>query len=122
MYYPFNVDIGLLNEAAKVLMMYKDFTSFSKRKTQVKTFECEISKSEWIFENDCLVYNVVANRFLRGMVKGLVGTMLRVGRKIISTEDLRSIIESKDCQRADFSPPSRGLFLMRVNYPENFFL
>jgi tRNA pseudouridine38-40 synthase len=68
-----------------------------------------------------LVYRVRANRFLRGMVKGLVGTMLQAGRGKIGEEDFRKIIESKDCTGADFTPPSHGLFLCSVNYPPGYF-
>jgi len=117
-YYPFKLDIDLLQKAASIVIEYNDFESFSKRKTQVKSFQCSIQKSHWYFDNDCLVYNVVANRFLRGMVKGLVGTMLKVGRNIVSTEEFKNIIESKNCRNADFSPLSQGLFLTAVKYPD----
>jgi tRNA pseudouridine38-40 synthase len=72
-------------------------------------------------EKDYLIYKVIANRFLRGMVRGLVGTMLKVGRGSIPLEQLNHIIESGDCSRADFSVPSKGLFLVKVNYAENIF-
>jgi tRNA pseudouridine38-40 synthase len=116
-HYPYNLNLEKLQEASKILLNYSDFTSFSKKKTQVKTFICAISISNWYYENDCLVYEVKANRFLRGMVKGLVGTMLLVGRELISTEDFKRIIESKDCTKANFSTPATGLFLIEVSYP-----
>jgi len=75
-YYPYTLDIDKLNEAAAFVLQYNDFTSFSKRNTQVKTFICTISKSCWIYEENQYTYNVIGNRFLRGMVRGLVGTML----------------------------------------------
>jgi len=78
-YYPYKLDIEKLQQAAAVILNYNDFSSFSKRNTQVKTFQCTIAKSEWLQEKDTLVYNVIANRFLRGMVRGLAGTMLKVG-------------------------------------------
>jgi tRNA pseudouridine38-40 synthase len=115
-YYPYGLDIQLLNAAASAIYSYKDFTSFSKRNTQVTNFECSILKSEWIFENNLLVYNVKANRFLRGMVKGLVGTMLKVGTGKTSLTEFCNIIESKDCSRADFSVPAHGLSLVCVTY------
>ncbi len=121
-YYPFKIDINLMNEAAEILVHCTDFTSFSKKKTQVKSFDCKIIKSLWFIENDCIVYNVIANRFLRGMVKGFVGTMLKVGRKIISLNDFKEIIESHDCRNADFSPASKGLFLISVVYPRDIFI
>lgn len=117
-YYPYKLDVEKLNEAAKIILQHKDFTSFSKKNTQVNNFICEIIKSEWVVENDTWVYNVKANRFLRGMVKGLVGTMLRVGTKKISLEYFNSIITSKDCTLADFSVPAKGLFLIGVEYSD----
>ena len=115
-YYPYKLNLEKLNEAAKQVVMYTDFTSFSKRNTQVKNFVCKIEKSEWYLEKNTIVYNVVANRFLRGMVKGLVGTMLKVGTNKISIKEFSQIINSKDCNRADFTPPSHGLLLNAVNY------
>jgi len=116
-YYPFSVDVQLLNDAAKVLYRYTDYTSFSKRNTQVFTKQCWISESEWKVNNDSLIYTVKANRFLRGMVRGLVGTMLLVGRKRITVPDFEEIILSKNCTRANFATPPHGLFLVEVQYP-----
>lgn len=121
-YYPFKVNIQLLTQAADILKNYTDFTSFSKRNTQVKTFISNISISQWSFENDCLVYTVQANRFLRGMVRGLVATMLKVGRENISVEEFIAIIENKDCTKADFSADAAGLFLEQVDFPPDIFL
>ena len=117
-YFPYKIDWELIQEAAIVLKEYSDFTSFSKRNTQVKTFRCQVSESKWIKEDDCLVYTIKANRFLRGMVRALTATMLLVGRKKISIFQFREIIESKDCTKASFAVPPTGLFLVRVNYPE----
>jgi len=119
-YVPYPVDMELLQAAATEIKNHTDFTSFSKRNTQVKTFECAIQQSEWGLENGCMVYKVKANRFLRGMVKGLVGTMLLAGKRKISLEEFRAIITAKDCTKADFSVSSDGLFLMKVTYPESF--
>lgn len=115
-YYPYKLDISKLQQAAQLITEYRDFSAFSKRNTQVKHFICDIKKSEWLQEDDTLVYHIESNRFLRGMVKGLTGTMLRVGTGKISLEDFEEIIKSKDCTRADFSVPPHGLFLMRVEY------
>jgi len=115
-YYPYKLDINKLQAAADVLIDYQDFTSFSKKNTQVKTFNCTIIKSEWSLQDNLTVYNVEANRFLRGMVRGLVGTMLKAGTGKISITGFRSIIESKDCSKADFSVPPQGLFLLDVRY------
>jgi len=116
-FYPYQLDLSLLNQAANVLKTYTDFTTFSKRNTQVKTFNCSILESEWLSENDMIIYRVKANRFLRGMVRGLVGTMLKVGTKKISVDDFKKIIESNNCSNADFSVPPQGLFLTNVFYP-----
>ena len=116
-YYPYTIDINSLNVAAALIKQYSDFTTFSKRNTQVKTFNCSIIESEWVIKDDCIVYHVKANRFLRGMVRGLVGTMLRVGTGHITIDGFKRSIESKDCSQADFSAPSQGLFLVNVNYP-----
>ncbi len=115
-YFPYSVDIDRLNEAAGILLQQTDFTSFSKRNTQVNNFNCTLYKSEWILEAGQLIYNVKGNRFLRGMVKGLVGTMLRVGMNKITIEEFSQIIMDKNCARADFSVPSHGLFLVAVLY------
>lgn len=116
-YYPYTLNAELLQCAAKEILNHTDFTSFSKRNTQVKSFICEIFESEWVQEGNCLVYRVKANRFLRGMVKGLVGTMLQVGRDKLSVDEFKNIIAAKDCTKADFSVPSHGLFLCRVEFP-----
>ncbi|MBC7904334.1 MAG: tRNA pseudouridine(38-40) synthase TruA [Gemmatimonadaceae bacterium] len=113
-YYPFKMDFDVLKKVAEIIKEYEDFTSFSKRNTQVKTFNCEIFSSEWAEEAEQLIYKVRANRFLRGMVRGLTGTMLQAGRGRISIDDFRKIIESKDCRNADFAVPGKGLFLVNV--------
>lgn len=118
-FYPYKLEPAVLNEAAAVIKEYRDFTSFSKRNTQVKTFFCDIALAEWSTEKDGLVFHVKANRFLRGMVRGLVGTMLRVGRGNMSINGLRQVIEAKNCAGADFSAPPQGLFLETVHFPEN---
>lgn len=120
-FFPYKVDVTKLNEAAAVVREYEDFTSFSKRNTQVKTFICRITESEWVWENGCLVYHVMGNRFLRGMVRALTATMLRVGRGKMTVEDFHAVIRAKDCTRAYFSVPAHGLFLVSVAYPDAFF-
>jgi tRNA pseudouridine38-40 synthase len=115
-YFPYKLDVEKLKEAAMVIREYTDFTSFSKRNTQVKTFECVIERSKWECDDDCLVYNVVGNRFLRGMVRALTATMLQVGRGKMTIDGFRSIIEAKDCTKASFAVPARGLFLVSVGY------
>ena len=116
-YVPYSVDVELLQQAAAEIMKHTDFTSFSKRNTQVKSFLCNIYASQWVQEADCLVYKIKANRFLRGMVKGLVGTMLLMGKKKINLDEFRAIIEANDCTKADFSVPPDGLFLIKLTFP-----
>lgn len=120
-YYPFKLSFDHLNQAASIIKEYSDFTSFSKRNTQVKSFLCNIETSEWVIENDQLIYKVTANRFLRGMVRALTATMLKVGRQKMGLEEFRAVIEVKDCTMASFAVPAHGLFLSRVNFPDEYF-
>ncbi len=120
-YFPYKLDMELLRHAAGVIKNYSDFTSFSKRNTQVKTFICQIHESKWDWEEDCLVFYVKADRFLRGMVRALVATMLKIGREKITIDEFKNIIREKDCTKASFAVPGYGLFLIAVNYPEDYF-
>ncbi|HMC85378.1 MAG TPA: tRNA pseudouridine(38-40) synthase TruA [Chitinophagaceae bacterium] len=119
-YFPYSLSLEKLQEAAAAIKTYTDFTSFSKRNTQVKTFVCSIIESEWKQEGDEIIYKVKANRFLRGMVRGLTATMLLAGRNKINIDQFKAIIEAKDCKLADFSVPGHGLFLINVEYPAGF--
>jgi tRNA pseudouridine38-40 synthase len=121
-FYPFTLNMSMLQEAASVVMKYHDFTSFSKRNTQVNNFNCSIEYSSWRNENGYLIYTVRSNRFLRGMVRGLVGTMLKVGREIITINQFKEIIEAKNCSKADFTTPAHGLFLHAVHFPDQIFI
>ncbi len=120
-YFPYPLDLSMLQEAARIVQEYHDFSAFAKRNSQVKTYHCNIITNEWQRQTDRLIYTVKANRFLRGMVRGLTGTMLMAGRGKITLSGFRSIIESKDNRKADFSVPGAGLFLAKVEYPENYF-
>ncbi|MBM3412030.1 MAG: tRNA pseudouridine(38-40) synthase TruA [Bacteroidetes bacterium] len=115
-FYPYPLNKDLLNQAATLLLSINDFTSFSKRNTQVKTFICQLTESKWIEEQGYLVYSVKGNRFLRGMVRALVSTMLQVGREKISLDQFKEIIAAKDCTRASFVAPPHGLFLVKVGF------
>lgn len=121
-YYPYRLDMEKMKAAAAAIREYTDFTSFSKRNTQVKTFICHIMESEWEAAGDRVIYTVKANRFLRGMVRALVATMLQTGRGKISVSQFREIIEAKDCTKASFAAPPHGLFLVAVNYPDGEFV
>lgn len=115
-YFPYKLDVEKMQLAAAIVKEYEDFTSFSKRNTQVKTFICRMETSEWIWEDDCLVYHVSGNRFLRGMVRALTATMLKIGRGKMTIDEFRAIIEAKDCTRASFAVPAHGLFLEKVRF------
>jgi tRNA pseudouridine38-40 synthase len=118
MYHPFRIDWTLLEQAAGVIMEYDNFESFAKRGGQAKTYQCRILESRWERQGREYHYIVRANRFLRGMVRGLVGTQLQVGRGRHSLAEFRAIIEAGDCTRADFSVPGYGLYLEDIRYPE----
>lgn len=119
-YYPFPIDLDLMQQAADSLLNYTDFESFSKKNTTVNTFQCLITKAKWTKTGEEIVFEIHSNRFLRGMIRGLVGTMLQVGRGQISIAQWHEIVASKDEQRVDFSTPAHGLYLSEINYP-NFF-
>ncbi|MBI5217824.1 MAG: tRNA pseudouridine(38-40) synthase TruA [Bacteroidia bacterium] len=110
------LDIGLMNESAAILSEYIDFTSFSKLHTDTQTNICKIFHARWTENDGLIVLNIKADRFLRNMVRAIVGTSLDVGTKKISTEDFRKIIESKDRCKAGQSVPPQGLFLMGIEY------
>jgi len=121
-YFPYTLNTEAMQKGAIVIKEYSDFTSFSKRNTQVKSFVCDIMESKWVIQEGCLIYNVKANRFLRGMVRALTATMLNLGRGKIDLTTFRTIIETKDCTLADFSAPAHGLFLTEVSFPNNYFI
>lgn len=120
-YFPYTLNFELLQQAASALLQYSDFTSFSKRNTQVKNFNCRITESRWSREEDRMVYYVRSNRFLRGMVRGLVGTMLHVGRGKINIPDFHAHIANRDASKTNFAVPGHGLYLVNVNYPPGYF-
>ncbi|WP_448700506.1 tRNA pseudouridine(38-40) synthase TruA [Mucilaginibacter sp. AW1-3] len=112
-----NPDVDLMNQAAKIVMEYTDFSCFSKSNTQVKTNNCKITRAEWIAHGGKLVFYITADRFLRNMVRAIVGTLMMVGNKDIAPEDVRKIIESKNRSKAGTSVPACGLYLTEVKYP-----
>lgn len=121
-HYPFKMDFEMLQLAADKLIGTHDFSSFSKRNTQVHTHICTIHKAEWTIQENGIFFTVASNRFLRGMVRALVATMLKVGRGTFTLEDFTNIIAAQDCTVADFSAPAKGLFLKKVVFPETIFL
>lgn len=110
------VDVESMNRAAKLLIGEHDFTSFSKVKTDVNHFVCDIKKAKWLRKKDSLIFEISANRFLRGMVRAVVGTLLDVGTKKISIHDFHEIIRGKDRKKAGMNVPAEGLFLTEVKY------
>lgn len=116
-YYPFPLDIDTMNEVASIFKGAHDFTSFSKKHTQVFTNDCTITEAGWFREGEEVVFRVKGNRFLRGMVRALVGTMVKAGRGKLSVHEATAILDARDNALADFSAPSHGLFLEEVIYP-----
>ena len=115
-------DLQRMNEASRILFEYTDFTSFSKLHTDVKTNNCKIYCAEWAQDGTNVIFTVKADRFLRNMVRALVGTILEVGIGKIDLEEFRAIIEQKDRGAAGLSVPAQGLFLTNIEYPENVFM
>lgn len=117
-----DLDYELMNRLCPVLKEYTDFTSFSKLHTDTKTNNCRIMKAEWTIEDDVHVFTIKADRFLRNMVRAIVGTFVEVGRGKIDEVGFRRIIEAKDRCQAGSSIPAKGLFLTDIVYPEDIFL
>lgn len=115
------LDMERMNEAAALLMRYDDFTTFSKLHSNNRTSICKIYAAEWRRSGDELLFTVRADRFLRNMVRSIVGTLVDVGRGKISVEAFRGAIESLDRSRASSSAPAQGLFLSDIRYPEEVF-
>ena len=111
-----SIDIDLMNKAAEILYEYEDFECFSKVKTDVNTFICKVTNAEWKLNENELTFYISADRFLRNMVRAIVGTLLNVGLGKTSLEEFRKIIESKNRSKAGVSVPARGLFLTQVEY------
>lgn len=113
------LDTVKMNEACKILLQYKDFQCFSKSNTDVKTYHCNIKKAEWIVDHHELTFIITADRFLRNMVRAIVGTMINIGLGKIQVKDLIAIIESKNRSEAGYSVPAHGLYLKHIVYPDS---
>lgn len=120
-YFPYEVHRLKLQEMAETIIGEHDFTVFSKRNTQVKTYICHIYRSFWVEKEGQLSYYVQGNRFLRGMVRGLTGTMLKLARRGEGAEAFKNIMMGGDNRVADFSVPGKGLWLEKVVFPEGYF-
>lgn len=129
---PFNVDstwqlkneldINVMNAAAEKLLGTKDFSSFAKLNTDVKTHICDVKFAKWERKDDVLKFIIIADRFLRNMIRAIVGTLVEVGKGKLNLEDFNQIIEQKDRSFAAGSAPAQGLFLAEVKYPKSIFL
>jgi tRNA pseudouridine38-40 synthase len=115
-------DVKTMNEAAALLLGEQDFQSFSKVKTEVNHFWCEIKKASWKEKEYEMEFTITANRFLRGMVRAIVGTLLDVGSGKLTVEEFQSIIKSKDRKKASQNVPPHGLYLTQVKYPNRIFV
>ena len=113
------LDVDKMNEAANILLEYTNFQCFSKSNTDVKTYNCKIEQAQWKQEGNLLIFTISADRFLRNMVRAIVGTLLNIGLSKIAVSDMHKILASKDRSEAGFSVPSKGLYLTEVLYPDN---
>ena len=112
------LNYDLMNEAAAHLLDVRDFTSFSKLNTQVKSNVCILKKALWEKKNDTWVFTIESNRFLRNMVRSIVGTLVNVGKGNVSLEEFKAIVAKKDRSHAGISAPAQGLYLVHIKYPK----
>jgi tRNA pseudouridine38-40 synthase len=115
-YFHQKLDLDLMNEAAKSLLKHTDFQCFSKVNTDVNTFDCSIFEAYWKQENEKLIFTISANRFLRNMVRSIVGTLINIGLHKITLDDFETIIKNKNRDKAGFSVPAHGLYLTKIEY------
>lgn len=115
----FNID--KMNEAAKILLDHTNFKAFSKSRTDVKTYECNLTTAKWEQKEEQLVFYITANRFLRNMVRAIVGTLLEVGEGKLSIPQFKKVIQEQKRSKAGVSVPAKGLFLTDIKYPEGIF-
>jgi tRNA pseudouridine38-40 synthase len=116
------LDLEKMNQAATFLLNHQDFESFSKVHTDVKNFLCDITLARWKEKNNMILFEIEANRFLRGMVRAIVGSLIQVGLGKNSVEDFDKIIRSRDRKNAGAAAPPEGLFLTRIKYPDSIYL
>ncbi|MCF6212765.1 MAG: tRNA pseudouridine(38-40) synthase TruA [Flavobacteriaceae bacterium] len=116
------LNVEAMNKAANYLFDYTDFKCFSKSKTDVKTYNCKITEAHWVKNENHLTFTITADRFLRNMVRAVVGTLTDIGLGKNKPESIKMIVESRDRQKAGFSVPAKGLFLTKIVYPKNIFM
>ncbi|MEK9741176.1 MAG: tRNA pseudouridine(38-40) synthase TruA [Flavobacteriaceae bacterium] len=117
-----SIDLDLMNQAASLLLSYSDFECFSKSNTDVKTYLCKLTYAQWSKTENGYVFTITANRFLRNMVRAIVGTLLEIGLHKKKLDDLDVIIKSKNRSLAGYSVPAKGLFLTQIQYPETLYI
>ena len=118
-YIKHDLDLEKIKAASHILLKYKDFQCFSKVNTDVKTYYCDIMQLDWLFKHDELHFIIKADRFLRNMVRAIVGTMVQIGLGKLEVEDLHTIIKSKNRSEAGFSVPAHALYLTQIEYPND---
>jgi tRNA pseudouridine38-40 synthase len=117
-HYPYPLDLEKMNQASAILLQTEDFTSFCKVHSHTKTARCRVSYARWREEKNSIVYTIEADRFLRNMVRAIVGTLIEVGRGKITVEKFREIIHAGDRRAARGSAPAKGLSLIKITYPD----
>jgi len=117
-----NLDIKLMNEACRIMLNHTNFKCFSKSKTEVKTYNCDLKYAKWNLNDNELIFTIKANRFLRNMVRAIVGTLIHVGLKKISLQDFEKVIISQDRTKAGPSAPAHALYLTNIFYPKEIIL
>ena len=115
-YYHQKLDLDLMNKACEILLKHTDFQAFSKVHTEVNTFDCKIQEAFFKQKNNKIIFAISADRFLRNMVRAIVGTLVYIGLKKITLEDFNQIIVSKNRNNAGFSVPAHGLYLTKIEY------
>ena len=113
-----NLDIKLMNDACEIMLNHTNFKCFSKSKTDVKTYNCDLKYAKWKINDNELIFTIKANRFLRNMVRAIVGTLIHVGLKKISLQDFEKVIISQDRTKAGPSVPAHALYLTNIYYPK----
>lgn len=124
LYYYFHQPVSLekMSEAAQILLEYEDFEAFAKTHSDVKTFLCNVTRADWESTAEGAIFTITANRFLRNMVRAIVGTLLEIGTGKIEVADMHKIIQSKNRGEAGFSVPAAGLYLTEIQYPKSIYL
>lgn len=117
-----DLDVKSMNEAAQILLQYENFKCFSKSRTDVRTYNCEIFSAYWEQTKTGLIFHISADRFLRNMVRAIVGTLLQIGLGKLEVQAMHMIIKSKSRREAGASVPAQGLFLTRIEYPKSIFI